>query len=219
LGAAVPALSDPERFLYVEPEDRLHLHAVVADSLVWRPDVVVLDSLGELLPLFGSSSNSADEYTNAHRSVLKPLVKSGAAVLVIDHLAKGSDSRSFGPGGTTAKRRSIGGTSLRVTVKEAFTPGKGGSAWLTVNKDRHGGLRQHCPPGGKESLAGPFCLGPQATEDGILEAIIRAPSADDRPPRSFAIGAADSARTGDDVAALDALDPPPKSKRDVQDRM
>ncbi|MGS2805959.1 AAA family ATPase [Nocardia sp. MW-W600-9] len=219
LGADRSALADPERFLYVEPEDRLHLAAVVADMQTWGPNVVVLDSLGELLPLFGSSSNSADEYTNAHRSVLKPLAKSGAAVLVIDHLAKGTESRTLGPGGTAAKRRTIGGVSLRVTVNEAFTPGKGGSAWLTVNKDRHGGLRQHCPAGGKEPSAGLFRLDQHATMDGVLEPIIRAPAEDDRVPVSFGIGTADPARVEDDVAALDDLDPPPESRRDVQARM
>ncbi|MFC9876507.1 AAA family ATPase [Nocardia salmonicida] len=219
LGADRAALSNPERFLYVEPEDRLHLAAIVADMRTWAPNVVVLDSLGELLPLFGSSSNSADEYTNAHRSVLKPLVKTGAAVLVIDHLAKGTESRTLGPGGTAAKRRTIGGVSLRVTVNEAFTPGKGGSAWLTVNKDRHGGLRQHCPTGGKEPSAGLFRLVPHATLDGVLEAFIKAPAEGDQAPVSFGIGVADSARVSDDVAALDDLDPPPVSKRDVQARL
>lgn len=219
LGADRAALADPERFLYVEPEDRLHLAAIVADMRTWRPNVVVLDSLGELLPLFGSSSNSADEYTNAHRSVLKPLTKTGAAVLVIDHLAKGTESRTLGPGGTAAKRRTIGGVSLRVTVNEAFTPGKGGSAWLTVNKDRHGGLRQHCPAGGKEPSAGLFRLDPHASLDGVLEPIIRAPAEGDRVPVNFGIAVSDSGRVSDDVAALDALDPAPTSKRDVQDRM
>lgn len=219
LGADRAALADPERFLYVEPEDRLHLAAVVADMRTWGPNVVVLDSLGELLPLFGSSSNSADEYTNAHRSVLKPLAKTGAAVLVIDHLAKGTESRTLGPGGTAAKRRTIGGVSLRVTVNEAFTPGKGGSAWLTVNKDRHGGLRQHCPAGGKEPSAGLFRLDPHASLDGVLEPIIRAPAEGDRVPVNFGIAVTDSGRVDDDVAALDDLDPPPTSKRDVQARM
>ncbi|WP_198036866.1 AAA family ATPase [Nocardia sp. BMG51109] len=219
LGADKAALADRERFLYVEPEDRSHLLGVVADMKVWRPGIVVLDSLGELLPLFGSSSNSADEYTDAHRTALKPLAKTGAAVLVIDHLAKGSESRTLGPGGTAAKRRTIGGVSLRVTLNEAFTPGQGGSAWLTVNKDRHGGLRQHCPTGGREPSAGLFRLDPSPLGEGILEAVIRAPKDGDRPPTSFAISAADAEKVSDDVAVLAALDPLPKSRRDVQDRM
>lgn len=219
LGASVDALADRERFLYVEPDDRSHLLAVVGDMKVWTPNVVIVDSLGELLPLFGSSSNSADEYTDAHRAVLKPLAKTGAAVQVIDHLAKGTESRTLGPGGTAAKRRTIGGVSLRVTVNEPFTPGKGGSAWLTVNKDRHGGLRQHCPTEGKEPSAGLFCLAPSPLGDGILEPVIRTPQPGDRPPKSFGINGRGADSLVEDVAAIDSLDPPPTSKEDVKDRM
>ncbi|MFE1592110.1 AAA family ATPase [Nocardia sp. NPDC058705] len=216
LGAAVEALGNRERFLYVEPDSRLHLAAIVADMSEWSPNIVVVDSLGELMPLFGSSSNSADEYTHVNSAVLKPLSKTGAAVLVIDHLAKGDASRKLGQSGTTAKRRAIGGVALRVTVQDAFAPGSGGSACLTVNKDRHGGVRQHCPPG-REPVAGRFELKPTSTE-GLLESFIHAPDTTDRPP-SFTISGEPSDSLADDVAELDKLDPPPQSKRDVQDRM
>ncbi|MFH5209037.1 AAA family ATPase [Antrihabitans sp. NCIMB 15449] len=217
LGSSHSALADRARFLYVEPDDRLHALYIVEDMKQWRPQLVILDSLGELLPLFGSSSNSADEYTTAHSTVLKPLAKTGAAVIAIDHLAKGSDSRTLGPGGTAAKRRTIGGSSLRVRVKDAFTPGKGGSAYLTVNKDRHGGLRRHCPTGDREPLAGIFEL--QPTEAGTLEAVITAARDGESAPADFAIGARDPVRLSDDVAALNSLNPKPTSKRDVAERM
>ena len=45
---------------------------------------------------------------------------------------------------TAAKRRAVGGVSIRVTIKEQFAPGRVGSAYLALNKDRHGGLRRHC---------------------------------------------------------------------------
>jgi hypothetical protein len=45
-----------------------------------------------------------------------------------------------------------------VKVKQPFTPDHGGSATLVVNKDRHGGLRKHCPNGDREPLAGTFKL-------------------------------------------------------------
>lgn len=217
LGVDKDALSDRSRFLYVEPEDALHVAGVVADMEVWAPDIAVVDSLGELIPLYGSNSNSADDFTTVHARVLKPLARS-AAVLLIDHLAKGDASRAFGPGGTGAKRRAIGGTSIRVRVKEAFTPGKPGSAYLTVNKDRHGGLREHCPTGDREPLAGVFHL--DVFAGGVLEARIAAPKAGDSAPPDFGIATGtDPARLAADVSALDALDPPPKSQRDVAARM
>ncbi|BCN82779.1 AAA family ATPase [Prescottella equi] len=218
LGVDASVLADPERFLYVEPEEVAQLGQVIADMKIWAPDVAVIDSLGELIPMFGSSSNSADDFTAVHTRVLKPLAMAGACVILIDHLAKNSDSRAFGPGGTGAKRRAIGGTSLRVRVKDAFTPGRGGSAYLTINKDRHGGLRQHCPSGDREALAGTFKL--LAFTDGILEATIEAPKDGEFAPQDFSItGGADPNKVAADVAALDALVPPPKSVRDVKERM
>lgn len=217
LGVPADTLRDRSRFLYVEPEDKLHVLTIVMDMATWQPHIVVVDSLGELIPLFGSSSNSADDFTLVHSRVLKPFAKSGACVVLIDHLSKGADSRAFGPGGTAAKRRAIGGVSIRVRVKDAFTPGQGGSAYLTVNKDRHGGLRKHCPTGDREPLAGIFKLSEYA--GGLLEAEISAPKDGESAPKSFSISGSDSERAEADAAALNDLDPAPKSKRDVQDRM
>lgn len=85
-GGDEDALRDPDRFRYVEPADRLQLAAIVADAPSWRPTLVVLDSIGELLPLYGAGSNNADEFTAVHRQVIKPLAALGACVVGIDHL-------------------------------------------------------------------------------------------------------------------------------------
>jgi hypothetical protein len=154
LGASQDRLRDPDVFRYCEPEDRTEVRQVVDDSVQWRPAVAVVDSIGELLPMHGANTNSADEFTTVHSNVLKPLAKAGAAVLAVDHLAKGHDSRAHGPGGTAAKRRAIGGVSIRVKATKAFTPGHGGEALLCINKDRHGGVRAHCPLGDREPVAG-----------------------------------------------------------------
>lgn len=218
LGVHPDILGDLNLFRYVEPEDRVETYAVVDDAQDWPPAVVVVDSLGELLPMFGASSNSADDFTLVHSAVLKPLAKTGAAVLVIDHQAKGTESRTFGPGGTGAKRRAIGGSSIRVRVKDQFAPGSGGSAYLTVNKDRHGGLRQHCPRGDKgEPLAGTFHL--RAFAGDTLLAEIEPAAEGEHAPPDFGISVRNPERLADDLDQLEKLDPPPASKRDVQDRM
>jgi hypothetical protein len=209
LGAPEDALRDPNRFRYCEPEDRTELRQVVDDAKVWRPAVAIVDSVGELLPLYGSNSNSADDFTSTHSYVLKPLAKAGAAVLAVDHLAKGADSRAAGPGGTAAKRRAIGGVSIRVKVKQPFTPDHGGSATLVVNKDRHGGLRKHCPIGDREPLAGTFKL--LAFTDGVLEWAIYPPADGERND--------DENAPAEDVAAIAALDPPPDTVEDARSRL
>lgn len=209
LGAPEGILAEPSRFLYVEPEDAPHLMAVVAAAVAWQPSLVLVDSVGELLPVFGYSSNSPDDFTLVNSRVLKPLAVSGAAVLGIDHLAKGTESRTSGPTGTAAKKRAVGGVSVRVTLKDPFTPGRGGAAALTIHKDRHGGLRQHCPaPDGGEAYAGTFIL--KAHDDGTTSWHITAPERGDRAPS----GVADA-----DLEALEQLDPAPSSVRDVKTRL
>ena len=209
LGAPIEALRDINRFRYCEPEDRLELRQVILDCAAWRPAVALVDSIGELLPMYGASSNSSDDFTLAHSNVLKPLARAGAAVLAVDHLAKGADSRAAGPGGTAAKRRAIGGVSLRVKVKQPFTPGHGGSATLLVNKDRHGSVRAHCPVGDREPVAGTFKL--LAFTDGVLEWAIYPPADGERN--------SDENAPPDDVAAIQALDPPPTTVDDARSRL
>ncbi|MGQ0479708.1 MAG: hypothetical protein ACT4O0_01555 [Pseudonocardia sp.] len=209
LGVDEEALRDPNRFRYVAPEDKQHLMAVVADLKAWRPAVAVVDSIGELLPLMRLSSNSPDDFTIAHTAVLKPLAVAGAATLAIDHLPKSVENRASGPTGTAAKRRAVGGVAIRVTIEEQFAPGRGGSAYLTVNKDRHGGLRKHCPVSpGKEPVAGLFKIEPK---DDCISWSISAPAAGDVPKH-------DRVDQGD-LDALSALSPEPASVRDVKDRL
>ncbi|APE17761.1 hypothetical protein BOH72_23365 [Mycobacterium sp. WY10] len=158
LGAPRAALRDRMQFRHCEPDDHGEVFSVVEQSKIWRPAVALVDSLGELLHVVGASSNSPDDYTGANRSVLQPLANVGAAVIAIDHLAQNQTSRAIGPTGTLAKRRAIGGASIRVKVGRQFVPGKGGSALLIVNKDRHGGVRRNCPSGERDPLAGTFVM-------------------------------------------------------------
>lgn len=206
LGAPADALRSLARFRFAEPDDGAHVLAVVDDLKEWSPNVVVVDSIGELLPMFGANSNSPDDYTRVSRRTLAPLARSGSAVVVIDHLAKNSDSRSMGATGTAAKKRTFNGTSLRVAVVDQFAPGQGGSARVTVAKDRPGGLRKHRPAtGSTEPLAAMFRL----HADSSFK--LSAPTGDERPPADL--------QAEVDALTLDQLDPKPASVRDVQKRM
>jgi hypothetical protein len=65
LGVDPEILQDPRRLRLSEPGDRLDLVEVVQDQVVVKPDVVILDSLGEILPLF--RANSSDEFIEQAR--------------------------------------------------------------------------------------------------------------------------------------------------------
>ncbi|WP_454162882.1 AAA family ATPase [Gordonia iterans] len=208
LGVSTEVLGDLTRFAYIEPEDTLALREVVVYAQHWQPTFIGIDSMGELLPMFGKNSNSGDEYTHVHSQILKPLVRTGACVVVIDHLAKGAGSRASGPTGSPAKRRTIGGVSLRVKVSDAFTPGHGGKAYVSINKDRNGGLRAATRIGEGEPLAAVFSL--KAEKDDRLSYTLRAPRDDERAPEDS---------RPDLVAQIAALSPPPKSANDAHTRI
>jgi hypothetical protein len=164
-GIPVDVLIDHNRFRLAEPADGLDLKGVVTDLTTFTPDVVTIDSLGEVLPLFKFNSNNADDFTVAHTEVIKPLTRCGSCVLVVDHLAKGSDSRSFGPTGTAAKSRAVGGSSIRVTAEVPFRPGEGGKAKLELFKDRHGGVRRQFPKSQPKPVVGTFVLTPEGGDN------------------------------------------------------
>lgn len=206
LGAPKEALRDTQRFRYCEPEDAEELVWYAADIASWAPDVAVVDSLGELLPMLGLSSNSPDDFSIGNRKVLSRIASSGTAVVTIDHLPKDDDAREKGQIGTIGKKRASNGVTLRVTVKDQFTPGKGGSASMTINKDRPGGLRKHSPQG-KNAPAGRFVM---TEENGVVNWWVTKPEA---------VQTAVEKSTDGDVAELDGLVPAPRSKKDVQDRL
>lgn len=208
LGAKPADLADPNRFRYCEPEDAHELIWFVRDIAAWAPDLAIVDSLGEVLPMLGLNSNSPDEYTKANRTVATPLARAGAACVTIDHLPKDDGAREKGQTGTLAKKRAINGVSLRVTVQEQFTPGFGGAANLTINKDRPGGLRGHCPPG-KNAPAGRFVMVDNG--DGMTWHITTPPSV---APKGTGPRVSDA-----DIAAVLGLPADQRTKRKVQDHL
>lgn len=145
-------LGDRSRFRYVDVRSAEHVRRVVADAAEWLPTFAPVDSVGELVPLFGGDSNSNDDYRRIHREILTPLARLGAAVLVLDHVTK-EESRGGYAIGAGAKKAAIDGTYLQVQSVEPFTPGVGGAAALKILKDRHGGLRAESPVGKSPTAA------------------------------------------------------------------
>lgn len=198
-GVSADVLCDPSRFRLAIPEDADALMAVVNDSR--GATLAVVDSVGELLPMFGANSNDADQYTAVHRRVLTTMAGTGAGVLAIDHEAKGNESASYGATGTMAKKRAVDGALLRVTNVRPFRPGYGGEARLSIVKDRHGYLRALAEHDREPVICG-FTLTPKG--DALL-AQFPMPAAKPTP--------------ADDVELLRALIPAPESVRDVKERM
>jgi hypothetical protein len=209
LGAPIEPMKAQTLFRYIEPDDAAEVNGIVEDCETWQPTLAIVDSIGELLPMLGADSNSADDFTRAHTRVLKPLALCGAAVIAVDHPAKNTDSRHHGPAGTGAKRRALGGLSIRVTALRSFTPGKGGTAKMVINKDRHGGVREWCPQGDREPLCGTFILeDDEHVAEGRIPWRVKAPASDELDPDQHA--------DPGDVAFIAKMDPSPTSAEDVR---
>lgn len=168
LGATPEELSKPDLFLYTAPEDGYMLDAVVETLREMKPTLVTLDSIGEIVAAYGKNSNLDDDFTFVHQRVMKRLVYTGAAVVAIDHLAKGEESRSKGASGAAAKKRVIDGTYIRCVVTQQFAPGRGGRATLVLSKDRNGGLRKARGAGVGDVGVASFWLHP--VEGWVLDA-------------------------------------------------
>lgn len=143
LGARPEWLYDHDRFRYYEPEDADQLKAAVRDITTWQPEIFLLDSLGEVLPMLGVKSVDNDEITAALRTVVNPPATAGSCVITIDHLPKSVEARATGFAiGGTAKKRAIDGAYIRVESKTKPAPGQIGRATLRIEKDRTGQLRK-----------------------------------------------------------------------------
>lgn len=206
-GITVDLLSDPARFRYAEPDAPDALAQIIAEAAGWQPSLVLLDSIGELMPMYGGNSNDADDFTRINRVTLAAFARTGAAVLAIDHEAKSASSRDYGSSGTAAKKRAVDGIMLRVKVTQPFTPGHGGRSTLSIVKDRHGALRRASPVGESEPVAANFQL---IAHGDALDWKFWTPTTADthHDPKVEA-----------DALELDTLTPPPASTRDVQERL
>lgn len=101
--------------------------------------LVAIDSAGEFMGMYGKDS-SKDLET---RSILfemfgRPLAKTGAAVVILDHISKSSDGSQ--PIGSIRKRAGVDGAAYNMMVDEGneWSKTRGGYANLICQKDRNG---------------------------------------------------------------------------------
>lgn len=107
--------------------------------------LAILDGVTESLGLFGYSTKDNDDITTWNRSVPKMIsTKTGAAVVVIDHVTKDADSRGRFAIGGQAKLAALTGAGYVVEVAEPLGRGLRGVVVLHVAKDRPGSIRPHC---------------------------------------------------------------------------
>lgn len=137
------------RLVYVNPDTdpasnpagRAGMDALV-DS---RPFVLaVLDGVTEALALGAGSTNDGDDVTRWQKLVPRRIAqRSGAAVVVVDHVVKDREGRGRFAIGSQAKLAALTGAAYLVDVKRPLGRGVAGELVLKVAKDRPGYVRGH----------------------------------------------------------------------------
>jgi hypothetical protein len=194
-------------FVYVSPTDplsataRRDLDAALADGC----SLAVVDGVTEAMVGAGLDPDKNADVARWMRDLPAILAATGAAVVLVDHVAKDR---------TTRGRWAIGGQHKLATIDVAysldvlrpFAPGQTGTAKITISKDKIGGVRA-AAAGGR--VAGEFVL---VSEGDDVRAEIRpveftAESSDDLPPAARRV--------------LEALppEPPGVTVRQIGDRL
>lgn len=141
LGVKPEVLRD--RFRYVQPigafgpAERTRLHALLAEL---NPDLVVIDGVGEALARDGLSEDKAPDVVGWIERLPRPIARTGAAVLMIDHVVKNKEEQGRWARGSSAKLGVIDGASLQLKVVTPFSRQRVGKVKIIVAKDRPGGV-------------------------------------------------------------------------------
>ncbi|WP_235020189.1 bifunctional DNA primase/polymerase [Ruania rhizosphaerae] len=133
---------------YVRPEASPY---AIAEASEWAAllnntyELVIVDGVTDALGQFGGASKDNDDIATWHRMVPRMLTRrTHAAVILIDHVIKNTDTRGRFAIGGQAKMAAIDGASYSVEIKEPIGKGMSGTVTLRIGKDRPGEIRAHC---------------------------------------------------------------------------
>lgn len=141
LGAHPADLRD--RFVYLKQDGPFGATEKIELSSRLRtlnPDLAVIDGVAEALSREGLSEDRATEVVAWIEKLPRWLTRSGAAVVMLDHVAKDRETRGRWARGSGAKLAAIDGAAYEVVVKQAFSRKRAGRLDLRVAKDRPGGV-------------------------------------------------------------------------------
>lgn len=141
LGIATAAIV--EHFVYVHPHEPLS--AATAPELQAildrEPALVVIDGVTEALTIHGLDLGDNADVARWLELLPRPAARTGAAVLMIDHVVKDKESRGRYAIGAQHKLAGID-VAYSLEVVEPFGRGKDGLVRVKVQKDRPGHVRQ-----------------------------------------------------------------------------
>lgn len=131
---------------YICPDQRFtSVEAAILQQILdeQKPVLIFVDGVNAAMSLNGLDLMDNKDATEFSQLLLKPLARTGACVVTVDHLPK-NNTESKGGIGAQAKRAMITGCAIRATVIKPFGVGQHGELLLTVDKDRSGQVRGKC---------------------------------------------------------------------------
>ena len=132
-----------ERFRYIQPSgafgstEKAELERILATL---NPDLVVIDGVAEALARDGLSEDKASEVVGWIERLPRWLSRSGAAVLMLDHVVKDREQQGRWARGSSAKLATVDGATYQVKVSVPFSRHRDGVLRLVIAKDRPGGV-------------------------------------------------------------------------------
>ena len=145
LGLAAEEIRDG--FLYLNPHDvfddvaRSHLE----QRIVWTnrtATFVVIDSMTEAMSMEGLDPDRGLQVSEFYRNAPRWFAESlGAAVVIIDHVAKKTKNSNRFAIGSERKISGLTGAAYQFTKLKEFGRGMTGTVKVTVSKDRPGSIR------------------------------------------------------------------------------
>jgi hypothetical protein len=145
LAMSVPAAAIRERLAYIRPSASGWGDPAFVELLTRSRDLAVIDGVTESMALMGvERSTDNDQITKWSRAFPRALAtRSGAAVVLVDHVTKSEDGRGRHALGGVAKMNMLDGAAYTIEVREPLGVGMKGSITVRVGKDRPGQVRPH----------------------------------------------------------------------------
>ena len=131
-------------FRYIRPERK-----VIPDDPAWlalveegSATLIIIDGVTEALTMWEKATKENDDITEWMRKFPRALAKSGAAVVLIDHITKNPETRGRFALGGQAKLATIDGAAYLIEPIKNLAPGGAGALTVRVTKDRPGSVRR-----------------------------------------------------------------------------
>jgi len=148
LGVPVDALV--ERFHYHRLDQPLTLEAravIYGEIEAAGATLGVIDGVTEAMALCGLDPYGNSDVAKFWAALVRPVVKTGAACALIDHVIKDREGRGRWAIGAQHKMAAVDGAAFMVECTKPFGRGRDGVTRITITKDRPGHLRRHAVGG------------------------------------------------------------------------